>query len=453
MLSFAAIAVEEVIREEKMTKCSYLAVVGLLLSASAAAQLTPEQKAEIDKSVAISVRAHTQLLEAQQTAMERCDSTRIVVALPAYDRTAKVERTRNTTVTIDWKGGCVDGKRDGNGILNWTEDPEADENGFRTLVNWRAEGRFVKGQRMGLWCMSRSYQMARAGKQVGNPGSTEFCAVYSSHAKALTSGFRKQADGSWLEAAGSKSTLPAGALEAHSNRVLAEAAAGKTDVKVDLVAQNEALDGLLPGAKIALALSPKPPVLKGKRVAIVLSSGTLDEMDRFKRDRVALIAASSQLAGESALQRQRFIAASAPDRLLVNAAKTLNKHNVRAEPVDDLTGLQKGQFDYAIVLDWKPKMRFDLLGKLDSVPAFTPGVKLDASVAIACEVLRGFLISRELKAVSQIYGGEYCKPRHALQKLDLDYMKVLAEFFELRWGKNVDDTGSAMIGFEILVKN
>ena len=308
----------------KVKKITIMA--SLLLATSAAAELTPEQKAESARRAAIFARAHTQLLEAQQAAMERCDSTRTVVTLPAYDFTKKVERTADTVVTIDWKGGCVDGKRDGDGVLSWTEDEDKENNGagLRVVTSWRAEGRFVKGQRLGLWCMSRSYRMFRAGEQVGNPGTTEFCAVYASHAKPLTSGFRKQPDGSWLEAVGiAGSKLPPGALEAQSARVFSEAAAGKTVQKVELRVQNEALEDLLPGAKIVLAPSPTRISLKGKRIAIVLSSGTLDGMERFKREREALIAASSHLTGESATHRQRFIAASDPGRLLLNVAKIL----------------------------------------------------------------------------------------------------------------------------------
>lgn len=57
--------------------------------------------------------------------------------------------------------------------------------------------------------------------------------------------------------------------------MLAAATAGKTDIKAKVAMESRGLDDLVRGSKIALALSETPIQLKGKRVALVLSSQTV----------------------------------------------------------------------------------------------------------------------------------------------------------------------------------
>lgn len=407
------------------------------------------------------LRAMWLLLEAESRAMEQCGTTRIVVPLPkAVSQVGRkvTEGTADTTVSIEWSGACVDGKRDGEGVLNWIE--EKTDEPIRTIVNWRSEGRFVKGQRLGLWCTTRQFRLTREGTQYSEGGESG-CSILAGHAKPLTGSFQKQTDGSWMEYvlhSPTGTTLAAGTLEAHSAKVLADAAGGKTDLKVGLVVQSQSLDDLVPGSKIMLAPSTAPmpstaPImLKDKRVAIVLSSGTIKELERFRRERQALITASSGLTGDAAEARARFIATSSPDRLLVNVAKTLRNHAGTVRPDDDLVNLKKGQFDYALVIDWKQMTRFDLLGKYDSFPNYS---ETQPDIAPACESLGVFLIGPDLKAIKVLSHYLRCrgKVEYSFATGDHNYMLTLAHFFEDNWGKETDDTGALMISLEYFLKH
>ena len=277
-----------------MNKYQVLMICGFLLAAGSVSAKTPEEQAISDKNAAIHARARTLLLEAESRAMAQCDTTRIVVSLPSvepqYDtknnRLTWVDTTYEETVTIEWGGACVDGKREGEGILNWVEVNESGH-GAKLVSQWRSEGRFVKGQRLGLWCWTKTFQVTQDGK-LSHDKSDSGCSILAGHDKPLTDNYRKQADGRWQQfASGSTdSYLAAGALEAQSAKILAAAAAGKADLKVALVVQNRTLDDLVPGSKIVLAPSAAPLSLKDKRVAIVLSSQTVRELERFKPNQV-----------------------------------------------------------------------------------------------------------------------------------------------------------------------
>jgi hypothetical protein len=221
-----------------------------------------EQDAHVKRQVDTGMRAHKLLLEAESRAMEQCDTQRIVVPLPDLDPLDDSERTVDTIVSITWSGGCVDGKRDGDGVLTWTEDQtdttQIDKKTnlkLRTVTIWTSEGRFVKGQRLGLWCGSRKFQITSNGRPSSN-GSDGGCAVFAGHGKQLTSNYLKQPDGSWMEVtfhnAPTGSSLAPGTLEAQSAKVLADAAAGKTTQALELTVHNQALDDLVPGVKRAL---------------------------------------------------------------------------------------------------------------------------------------------------------------------------------------------------------
>ena len=55
-------------------------------------------------------RASQTLEKATERAMAECQTTHIDVTTPTYDYKTKAETTKNMTVTIEWSGGCVDGK-------------------------------------------------------------------------------------------------------------------------------------------------------------------------------------------------------------------------------------------------------------------------------------------------------------------------------------------------------
>ena len=440
----------------------YLALVicSFLLNGPVSAQLTAEQQAEVEKSSAIAVRAHTLLLEAESRAMEQCNVARVVVPLPHFNTVTKTEITVDTIVSIEWSGACVDGRRDGDGVLTWIEEEttntrinETTSLEIRSLSTWRSEGRFVKGRRLGLWCMTSKFLVKSKSEDFTYPpyeSESGGCSVFAGHDRQLTDNYRKQSDGSWMNylagMAGGSSLAP-GTLEAQSAKVLADAAAGKTVQAPELVVQNRTFDDLVRGSKIVLAPSAAPIPLKDKRVAIILSSRTISELERFKREREALISASSGLTGDAAKYRSEFIAASRPDRPLINLAKIVRKHARTVLPADDLVGLQKGEFDYALIVDWRHMSRFDLLGKYD-----TKHPNNEETPAPGCESWAAFLVTPDLKAVKELPASQQWCLKGADFSGDSHYMLLLSNHFQNAWGKSPDDTGMSMIGLDYFLK-
>lgn len=439
-----------------------MVICGILLAGPVSAQLTAEQQAEVEKRTAIAMRAAALLREAESQAMEQCSTTRVVVPLPNLNSVTKAERTVQTIVSIEWSGACVDGKRDGDGVLTWTEEQtrntsidQATNLESRSIITLKSEGRFVNGQRLGLWCMTRKSRLASKTQNFTYPPS-EFedsgCSVFAGNVKQITGNYRKQRDGSWMQygfGSASGSSLAPGTLEAQSAKVLADATAGKTDLKIpELVVENRALDDLVRGSKIVFAPSAAPISLQGKRVAVLLSSRTLSDLERFKREREALITASGGLTGDAAKYRSEFIAASNPDRPLTNVAKTVRKYAKTVLPADDLVGLQKGAFDYALIIDWRHMTRFDLLGKYDnSYP------KKGETPAPVCESWAAFLVTPDLKAVKELPASSRCYPKGKDYNGDFHYMLMLSMFFQTEWGKSPDDTGMSMLGIDYILKN
>jgi hypothetical protein len=99
--------------------------------------------------------------------MSQCDSQRIVVPIPTDDGCKKPERMIDYIFSItSWSGECVDGKREGKGVLTWVEEnAEPSYLGIWVVSTWRAEGHFVKGKRLGLWCESIRIQVKVSGKR------------------------------------------------------------------------------------------------------------------------------------------------------------------------------------------------------------------------------------------------------------------------------------------------
>lgn len=397
----------------------------------------------------IYMRAHIIQSEARGRAVSRCDQVVETVQYPdkTSDEPAR-EIMREQGISVSWTGGCAGGKRDGRGVLTIrTQDS------IGTVSTEQLEGAFIKGRQLGLWCITR-YELSINGQPYRTLNPTfdlTGCVVHAPGAPKDK--FRKLVDGRWKMFAHDGAPvepqvfLAAGTLETLSANALA-GATGATVAKTKVVAQSQTLDGLVRGAKIELQSSPTPILLKGKRVAVVLSSQTIAELERFKRERQALIDASVGIQGKEAqAARARFIAASNPDRLLTIVAKALRKHARDVQPLDDLASLKESGFDYALVVDWKSLTRFDLLGKYDSFPGGDADDMGAGTVpTLAGESLSGILINPDLKAV-QLYTTKpniRNKFKHTYRPDDEDeeYISNLRSFFEAAWGENVDDLGS-----------
>lgn len=421
----------------------YLALMTFcfLLSGPASAQLSMEQRNEI------MFRSNQLLKVTESRAMEQCSSTRLVAPFPIYNHSTQAEATLEGSVSIEWSGGCVEGKRDGPGVLNWQSAWPLAPGSMLTMSN-TAEGRFVKGQRLGMWCVTKYQQMLNGKLSPGLPLRGLGCSLLELPAKPAPL-YIKQPDGSWQEyvlGALGATSLAAGELEAQSARLLADAEAGKTGLKSQVVTQSRDLDDLVRGSKIVMDLSAAPISLNDKRVAIVLSSQTVSEVEKFKRERQVLIDDSTGLRGEAAVERARFIQASNTDRLLLNILKVLKMHAKDAQPAADLAALKEGGFDYALVVDWKSMTRFDQLGKYsrEAWPPKSP----PAISGVSCESLRGFLIGRDLKVVKQLPAFPICQSDISGATGDQAYMWILATSFANRWG----DLGLSVVGLNAFLK-
>ena len=437
-----------------MKKYLALVICGMSLTGNVAAQMSAEQKARSDRSADIAIRSNTLLNEAESRAMALCSTTRLIVPLPVNNFSKQTEETMDGSVSIEWSGGCVEGKRDGPGVLTWQSEKPINVSGTKITLTRTAEGRFVKGERLGMWCVTK-FEVTTDGKPSTSQGplSGLGCSLMAGHTKYLTHQYIKQPDGSWQEYLMGRpgaSSLAAGALEAQSARILADAAAGKTDHEARVVMQSGDLDDLVPGSKIAIALSAAPIPLKDKRVAIVLSSQMGNELERFKRERQALIDASAELRGEAAAERAKFIETSNPGRLLAAVLKVVQIHAKDAQLVDDLADLKVGGFDYALVLDWKSMTRFDQLGKY-SKEAWPPK-PFPAVSGVACEALRGFLINRDLKVVKQLPAFPRCQADYSSVTGDQAYMWNLATFFALGWRSDPNNLGISVSGLNAFLK-
>jgi len=316
-----------------------------------------------------------------------------------------------------------------------------------------AEAPTSKGQRLGLWCSG--IHQARF-LYDGQPlAATTSCSLYGSGAPSGS--YRKLADRRWqrLTSDGIPAEplvfLAAGTLETLSANALADV----TDAKTKVVVQSPALDGLVRGGQIEWKSgSWKGISLKDKRVAIVLSSQTVSELERFKRERQTLIEASASIRDQRVqTARTKFIVASNPDRLLAIVVKVFRKYVKEVQPVDDFTALKKGGFDYALVVHWKSFTRFDLLGKYDSFPEGDySDWERGTTPAVMGSWLTGILINADLQAV-QIYSfnrphvsTKYISPYEKKGVRDdsqgaSDYIAKLASGFESDWGESVDDLG------------
>lgn len=421
-----------------MKKTNLALTVCSFLLAGAALALTPQEQALNDRAAEVAARANAMLLAAQSKAIEQCDVTSVVVPFPYVDVRSGIEKSVDVATSIEWSGACVEGKRDGEGVLIWTENRE--QFGARVVRKRQAQGRLVKGKRLGIWCQT-DYMQVNGRDAAPDSG----CSVFAGHDRPLTGNFRKQEDGIWQEISNRKptgSTLKAGSLESMSAQVLAEADTTKPSAVVGVAGQNAALDDLVRGSRIIIAPSAAPIALRDKRVALVLSSNTLKELERYRRERQKLIDASSGLSGNAAKFRNEFIFASSPERLLAGLLKAVQREVKLAEPADDLTGLQKGKYDYAFVFDWKDGSKFDLLGRYDRFPMGEAG-RVDTYVA--CEFLTGFLITPDLKAVKTMpgYTTEGCTRKRADDGLSGDeaYFKKLAEHYSYFLGKGGDSRG------------
>ncbi|MCX7041313.1 MAG: hypothetical protein NT117_01200 [Gammaproteobacteria bacterium] len=448
---------------------SILAGAFLLVAGPAAADMTEQEKqAVMDRA------KHQQEVEKSQrdNVLAQCGLSTGSVHYPGVFtnlETNVVDTWQTVFAVKSWTGACLDGKRDGHGTLVTSEDENSSVVVSTKLE--KSEGNFVRGRRIGLWCVLElqnfTYSSYDNKNERQNDGQTGCRLLDDANGGWYV---KKRPDGRWdmvdwqNKPVSPAVVLDAGVVEAESQRLISEVAAGKSGVEVkSFTVQSDALDGLIAGTQLRMAEGNPVVSLEGKRVALILSNRSIAGIEQFTRQRQALIDASANLpppsskrkaaaagadaaleamtgpVNEATVQRARFIDVSRPELLLKRVAAAMRRYAREVVPVDDLSGLTKGEFDYALVLDWQSTSRLDLLGKYDEVPVAKPNTFPDAS-RIGGQTMGGFLISPKLEAVRIYAGGsrygvkdQACVQTRQENTCDRDYFKALADFHEAWW--------------------
>jgi len=178
--------------------------------------------------------------------------------------------------------------------------------------------------------------------------------------------------------------------------------------------------------------------LKSKRVAMILSSHSLTELERYRQMRQGLIDATLRGARKYP-SRDKFITVSNPGRVIPNLASGLtpNVRNVMA--ADDLSVLTDGKADYALIVDWQFSKNFNLSEtEYMALPFYGQGEKPGLTTDDLCNLFRStvsaWLINRELRAVRRFDLGRECVLNSHFAKREYEnLLQSLAHGFGYDW--------------------
>src|SRR5690349_3833065 len=186
-----------------MKRAIFLQVVSILvcLTGTAAAQQTIEQKAESDRRMAEMMKGVDVIAAHTRAALAKCPSQPETYQYPdiSFDLQKSGDPVMRPVVisVTGWTGQCVDGKRDGKGVLSWTVERTSMGGStlFVTRVVSQMEGSFVKGERLGLWCIEdwQTFVNGKPGSHLDMKGN---CMLLTESIGSATS-YRKTQDGRW----------------------------------------------------------------------------------------------------------------------------------------------------------------------------------------------------------------------------------------------------------------
>jgi hypothetical protein len=335
----------------------------LILATITAIAVSPTHAVEESEQLRIAEQIHRSLdalTALKQTlaakAESSCDFHEDTASFDYFDPGSNRIVPSTYTLKVEkWTGGCIDGKRDGKGLYRTLG--RTDFTGInKTDEKIEAEGTFVAGVPVGLWCYSFAYNFEYADHAPN-------CVLRNAD-RLANMGFQKVGDGKWqLPAAyfGVPPTeIPAGTLEAESDRIIAAARAGTPTRPLNISITSPALSNLTQGASIRLALKPKHIDLQGKRVALIYSDATLASMKQFPLDVQQALAAPVSQHSQSSDDRQQFIDAATVSRFTQGIGAPLLRKGITAVPANDLSVLSKGLADYVLLVDWRYSWRSDL---------------------------------------------------------------------------------------------
>jgi hypothetical protein len=255
-----------------------------------------------------------------------------------------------TISVTGWTGGCKNGKRDGAGRYDTVSSMSPGGSSFTS--SGTEEGTAVDGRRIGLWCNPKT--------RTQSPNYVRTCRLYG--IDGIYAGqYRKLDDGRWyVTMLQSKDvvpdaaiTLPAGTLEAESDRLIAAARAGGPSGPSRLMLSSSAFDNLTQGATMRPGTAPHRIDLRGKRVALVFTDATLAAIKRIPADLQTAMAASGMSADPSSYASQMMINNASIDMLLKSLGAPLLRAGAIVSPANDLTSLTNGSADYVMLVDWR----------------------------------------------------------------------------------------------------
>lgn len=319
--------------------------------------------------------------------------------------------------TLGWTGYCASGLADGEGRFITRRESATGA----VIQEISHEGHFVAGRLAGLVCISNLATADSRGRLVPLPENQLWCAFPGS-----MMALRRVGD-AWVQL-DSSVQVPAAVVNAEHTRLIAAARAGRSELP-QLSATNPAFAGLLGGARITERLDPNLSGLEGKRIAIVLSTRAIEQLEGWRVDRQSLLStlrasASSERGLAPALSYLEEV--SDPADFVVGAAATVQAAGGLPFAADDLSVLQDGRADYVLVLDWTYEARIPMSARaFANLPACGTAGPCEQSTYLRAQT-GVYLISPQFHVVFQSAGWPYTATRSQEERSLTEMVQGLA---------------------------
>lgn len=278
--------------------------------------------------------------------------------------------TSQTLSITGWTGGCKDGLRDGVGVLS-SQLVDFDPTFARSVTRTVENGAIVRGVQVGMWCTSVDERESTSRSLTG-PG---LFTIRDSHQLGchlegwpLQLYFARETDGRWLQMDWGDGAIlysdvfvRVGELEAASDEMVARYTAGTSKIFPSVIpAESKPLDDLIDGGRFVWCLGGflERLDLRSKNVAVLLSSRAATEGVRLQSDIRKLLASPANKAPSDKKQRsvwewqQNALRSIDPLAVLHTVTNATIPYVRSLQPADDLSVLQTGAADYALVVDW-----------------------------------------------------------------------------------------------------
>jgi hypothetical protein len=405
---------------------------------------------------------------------------RYFAALGACESNELRDIETSIVVKIEWQGGCVNGKRDGSGVLS---ERDYFITGGRDATNpvsqRRSTGSFVAGRRLGVWCFEENVSFFGGRREIRVPGS---CDLHVGD--MVLEDFSRLENNHWKLSGEDGLQIPAAAVDSQLSALSAAARAGKALPSLGPFATScPCVGDLLPDGRFQFL--PSPVDLSGKRVAVVLSTTTAKEIARFNLERESMLVAIPEESGANdgsgnpmdglirglvnapttsggAQLKSEFRDASDPQKMLLAVVRGLRRLGAQVVAENDLEALSSGKYDYALVLEWRSLTDFARWSQFSEIPGNqgTPEQTISLNSAgadpslIAGQAVGGLLFNSKLQAVRQFPLKAW--PALLKRKWPTDtcgttttsctalYLKILTYHYQGTWEKSPGVTNSGM---------